>query len=112
MDYNNNMNKIAQIDFTELETGNFKSGTLSTILTGQGGKLGIVSYLFFFAGSAMLIFLFFGGYQLMTSGGDPKKVQTAKQNIINAIMGIIIMIFAYWIVQIVGFFFGFSNFSF
>ena len=72
-----------------------------------GGSIGdIVSeflkYLFPLAGLLVLLYLLLGGFQLMTSGGDPKKTQEAKGKITNALIGFVIVFIAYWLVQIVG----------
>ncbi len=37
----------------------------------------------------------------MTSGGDPKAVQSAKSKITNALIGFVIVFAAYWIVQLI-----------
>lgn len=66
----------------------------------------LLKYLFVFAGLALLAYLIMGGYSLMTSGGDPKKVEAAKSNITNAILGFLIIFAAYWITQIVAMVFG------
>jgi hypothetical protein len=74
--------------------------------SGEKGTIGnIVSeftkYLFPLAGILLLLFLIYGGFSLMTSGGDPKAVQGAKSKITNALIGFVIVFAAYWIVQIV-----------
>jgi len=63
---------------------------------------GLLPYLFAGAGLLLLLYLLLGGFQLMTSGGDPKKTQEAKGKITNALVGFIIVFIAYWLVQIVG----------
>jgi len=63
---------------------------------------GLLPYLFAGAGLFLLLYLIFGGFQLMTSGGDPKKMQEAKGKLTNALVGFIIVFVAYWLVQIVG----------
>lgn len=47
----------------------------------------------------------------MLSGGDPKKAAAAKSIISTAIMGIIIIFAAYWIVQLVGRILGLTQIS-
>lgn len=61
----------------------------------------IIPYLFFGAGIALLLFIILGGLGLMTSGGDPKKVQAAQSKITSALIGFLIIFSAYWIVQLV-----------
>lgn len=82
---------------------------------GQATPGGIISdllpYIFSIAGIVLLLTLIMGGIQLMTSGGDPKSTQAAKQKITNAIIGIVIFFASFWIVQIVGAVLGISTFS-
>lgn len=71
-----------------------------------GEKIGdiiseLLKYLFPLAGLLLLLYLLFGGFQLMTSGGDPKKIQEAKGKLTNALVGFIIVFVAYWLVQII-----------
>ncbi len=62
---------------------------------------GLLPYLFAGAGLLLLLYLLLGGFQLMTSGGDPKKMQEAKGRLTNALVGFIIIFIAYWLVQII-----------
>jgi len=62
----------------------------------------LLKYLFPLAGLLVLLYLLLGGFQLMTSGGDPKKAQEAKGKISNALVGFVIVFIAYWLVQIIG----------
>jgi len=72
-----------------------------------GGNIGdivseLLKYLFPLAGLLVLLYLLLGGFQLMTSAGDPKKMQEAKGKLTNALVGFMIIFMAYWLVQIVG----------
>jgi len=60
----------------------------------------ILPYIFGATAIALLIYLILGGFQLMTSRGDPKAAQGAQAKITNAIIGFVIVIFAYVIIQI------------
>lgn len=78
---------------------------------GPGDPLGriigdAVKYIFVFAGLALLLYLIYGGFQLMTSGGDPGKMKEARAIITNAVVGFLIIFVAYWLVQAVGIIFG------
>lgn len=66
----------------------------------------LLPYVFVLSGLALLVYLIFGGFLLMTSGGDPKKVETGKGAVTNAIIGFLIIFAAYWLVQIVQMIFG------
>ena len=61
---------------------------------------GLLPYLFTGAGLLLLLYLIFGGLQLMTSRGDPKAVESAKGKITGALIGFLIVFASYWIVQI------------
>ena len=45
----------------------------------------------------------------MTSRGDPKAMQSAQAKITNALIGFVVIIFAYFIVQLFGQVFGIEN---
>jgi hypothetical protein len=62
----------------------------------------LLGYLFPLLSFILIIFIVISGYQWMTSGNQPQKLQAAQRNITWAIVGFIIMFIAYWIVQIVG----------
>ena len=66
----------------------------------------IIPYIFSAAAIALLFYLIIGGFQLMTSKGDPKAAQAAQAKITNAVIGFVIIIFAYFIVQLLGQIFG------
>ncbi len=46
------------------------------------------------AGTASVLFLIAGGYEYMSSNGDPEKLQKAKKTIKNAIIGLVIVVAA------------------
>ena len=62
----------------------------------------LVSLLFSIAGLLLLLYLIYGGFMFLTSGGDPNKAQVAKGIITTALIGFIIIFTSYWIVQIAG----------
>ncbi len=58
-----------------------------------------------FVGIILLIILLYSGYEYMTAGGNPDKVQKATKRIKNAIIGLLIIFFSFAIVNfILGFF--------
>lgn len=61
----------------------------------------IVKILSGFIGLFAVIAIVIAGYEMVTQGGNPEKVQEAKQRIFYAITGLIITILAYSIIQIV-----------
>ena len=56
-----------------------------------------------FAGIITLLLLIFGGFGVIVSSGegDTKKLEQSQQTITNAIIGLIIIIAAVWIIQII-----------
>ncbi len=71
----------------------FGGGTIGDIISS------LLTYIFAGAGILVLLYLLFGGFQLITSLGDPKGMQEAKNKITYAILGFVIIFLAYWITQ-------------
>jgi hypothetical protein len=74
--------------------------------SGKQGNIGsivssLINYLFPLAGLLLLLYLIFGGFQMMFSRGDPKAMQSAQGKITNALIGFVIVFAAYWIVQLI-----------
>lgn len=58
-------------------------------------------YLFGIAGFILLGLLVLGGFEVLVSQGDPKKIALGKDKITNAIVGFLIIFTAYWAVQLI-----------
>lgn len=54
------------------------------------------------AGGIALILIIISGYRLMASGGNPEKVQAAREQLTSAIVGLLFIIFSLSILQIIG----------
>lgn len=54
------------------------------------------------AGMALLVMFVLGGFKLMAAGGDPKKAQAAHQTLTYAIIGLVTMIGAWFILLLLG----------
>lgn len=61
----------------------------------------IVPYIFGIAGFALLLYIVFAGFQILTSRGNEKAVAAAQAQLTYAIVGFIVVFTSYWIVQIV-----------
>lgn len=59
-------------------------------------------YVFGAAAIALLIYLIMGGFQMMTSQGDPKAMQGAQGKITSALTGFVIVIIAFVLVKLIG----------
>ena len=78
------------------------TGNGPTNLTGTGGGFTtIVNVLLFIIGAVSVIMLIYGGIRYTTSGGNANSVTAAKNTIMYAIIGLIIAIFAFAIVNFV-----------
>lgn len=66
----------------------------------------ILPYLYVIAGLILLFYLIWGGFIMMTSGGDPKGIEAGKSKITQAIVGFLIIFTSYWLIQILQLVFG------
>ncbi len=62
-----------------------------------------------FAFLILLGVIIWGGADLLMSQGSPDKVKTARAKITSGIIGIILIVFAYFITSLVGYIFGFGK---
>ncbi len=88
-------------NFLTVKTGS--QGTVSGLMTSIVGWVGAI------AGILAFIYLVYSGIIYITAGGNPDAAKKGQQGIINAIIGIIIIIFAYFIVTALATYFGSSN---
>ena len=65
-----------------------------------------VNIVFFLAAAASIAYLIWGGVKYITAGGDPKKAGEARQAIINAVIGVAVIVGAYTLINIA---FGINN---
>ena len=85
----------AQIDLTPAQPDN-----VPTELEGDSGIFKtVVNILLFIIGLISVIMLIWGGIRYTTSGGNANSVTAAKNTIMYAIIGLVIAIFAYAIVN-------------
>lgn len=90
----------AQIPFSTLESnihptlGNPTPGLIVSRIVGQ--------YVFPIAGFLILIYFITGGFEIMLSAGKPDSVASGKAKMTNAVVGLVVLLTAYWILQILG----------
>jgi hypothetical protein len=70
----------------------------------------LISLIFILAVVVALIYLIYGGFKWLTSGGDKAAVQQAREHIVAAIIGLVIIFLSYFLLTILIHFFvpGFS----
>lgn len=75
-------------------TGTITTSTsLSTII---GSVLqSILNFVYFFIAFAAVLYIVWAGYKYMTAGGDTKQVGEARTAILNAVIGLAIVMSAY-----------------
>jgi len=81
----------------------FRFTTVASVISGPNG---IIKYLFVLTGIALLVIILGAGFTLLTSAGDVKAIEKGKKSLTYGIVGFIIIIIAYWLVQLTGIMFG------
>ena len=66
----------------------------------------VVNFVLGLAGIVLFIMLILGGYGYITSGGDPKKIESARNTLTYAIGGMIFIALAYLILKFIEVFTG------
>lgn len=89
------------LEFNKLEGALAEKGFLFQDENLGGILSSFLNYFFIFSGFALLAYLLLGGFQLLTSGGDPKAVEGAKGKITNALLGFVIIFVSYWLMQLI-----------
>lgn len=56
-----------------------------------------------FAGIVALFMIILGGIKFLTSGGDPKQVEGARNTLTWAIVGLILILLSFFILNLIGF---------
>ena len=75
---------------------------MPTQLVGTDGTISnVVNSILYVAGIIAVVMLIFGGIRFMVSRGDKDKVQKAKNTVIYAIIGLVLVIFSYAIVNFI-----------
>lgn len=91
--------ELAQINFNALY-GQIPGWSLGTSPTVGNIITRLLPYLFTLAGLMVLVFLLYGGLSLMLSRGDPKATASARDKITNALIGFVVILTSYLIIQI------------
>lgn len=76
-------------------------GGVATLRGLEGIFQNIIGSLLFVAGIILFIMLIFGGVRFITSGGDPKGLESAKKTITYAVIGVILVAMGYLIIVFV-----------
>jgi divalent metal cation (Fe/Co/Zn/Cd) transporter len=99
---------FAQANINPCPTG--IGGQICSIQPDQFGSIvsNVITILIIVAVIIAVVFLIWGGIQWILSGGDKSKVESARNSIIGAIIGLVIVFLAYFIISVVANAFGVS----
>lgn len=61
----------------------------------------VLSFILGIAGGIVTLLIIVSGYRLMTSQGNPEKVQAAREQLTSAIVGLLFIIFSLFILQLI-----------
>jgi hypothetical protein len=79
-----------------------QGGSQKDTLFGNGGIFTVIANtLIFLIGAISVIYLIVGGLRYVTSGGDSKAVTAAKDTILYAIVGVVVAVVSFALVQFV-----------
>lgn len=81
----------------------FPSGGLFGSL--NQGPVGFITFIIrimlYLSGMIAVVFVIIGGYQYITSGGNEESAEKGRKTLVNAIIGIVIIILSYVIVNVI-----------
>jgi hypothetical protein len=81
-------------DFSNVNGGGDIRTTIASIATT------VLNIILLISGILAVFYLIYSGIQYITSAGSPDKVKTARAGIVNSIIGIIIIVAAFFIVKV------------
>ena len=85
-------NSISECNIAENHAGsNNLMGTINTILSVILGILGVVA----------VAYIIYGGFMITTASGDPAKVKKGKETIMYGVIGLVVALLAFAIVNFV-----------
>jgi hypothetical protein len=102
---------FAAAAYNEVQNG-LQTSALQTMFGFSGGGLSssnTLSELIFnvirialgFAGAVAVVFVIIGGFQYMTSSGNEEQAEKGKKTLINAIIGVVVIVMSYVIINVI-----------
>jgi uncharacterized membrane protein len=97
--------QLAQLSSTKLDDISANVIGLSPDFVGKGLSAfvsnTITGYIFTIAGLISFVYFALGGFEILTSQGDPGKLDKGRKKLQYAVIGFLVVFGAYWIVQVV-----------
>jgi hypothetical protein len=63
--------------------------------------ISIINIMLFFAGMVAVVFIIIGGYWYITSAGNEEQAEKGKGTMVNAIIGIVVIILSWTLISVV-----------
>jgi hypothetical protein len=92
----NGLNNSGFASYFGFGGGGISSSSSLTELIGNIIKIALT-----FAGAVAVVFVIIGGYQYITSAGNEEAAEKGKKTLINAIIGIIIIVMSYVVINVI-----------
>lgn len=97
---------IATVSVTHADAKSQITDSLNNVNDGNttdlsGGITGIINMLLFIIGAVAVVVIIIGGIKYVISNGDSGAVQSAKSTIMYAVIGLLVAILAYAVVNFV-----------
>lgn len=61
----------------------------------------LVTWALIFSGAVAVFFIVFSGFKYISSGGDPKQTQGAQQTLTWAVVGLLVILFSFFIINFI-----------
>lgn len=88
-------------DWDKIVTGCLQGGgKVATLSCIPAVFSNLLTSLLMFVGTFALFLFIFAGFKFMNSGGDPKKLEGARNTLIYGILGLLIVLFSFFIINL------------
>ncbi len=77
------------------------SSPLTTAQTPAQLATQIINIMLLFAGIVAVFFIIIGGYRYLTAGGNSEQAESGRTSVVNAIIGVVIIILSYVIINVI-----------
>ncbi len=61
----------------------------------------VINAALFFVGVVALVFIIFSGFKFMSSGADPKQVEGARNTLVYALIGLIVVLSSFFVLNFI-----------
>ncbi len=92
---------VAPLAFAQFQTPSAGGTNLPNDTSLSGFILKIINIALTVAGLIAVLFLIIGGFRYITSAGNEETAESAKKIIINAIIGVVVIILSFVIVRVI-----------